>query len=131
MKDESNGVTIQEFVGLRPKMYSLLYTETNKTVEKKVAKGVAKHITKREIRHEFYKQCLFNQGQEIVSMRQLRSYNHNIFSINLNKVGLSPFNNKRYILNNGFDSIAYRHYTIRNNNLEQHDHELIELLVDL
>ena len=64
-------------------------------------------------------------------MRQLRSYNHNIFSINLNKVGLSPFDNKRYILNDGCDSLAYGHYTVRNDNLDQFDFEMIELLVDL
>ena len=59
MKDETHGVPIEEFVGLRPKMYSLLYTENSKTVEKKVAKGIAKNVTKREIRHEHYKQWPF------------------------------------------------------------------------
>ena len=42
-KDETHGIPIEEFVGLRPKMYFLLYTENNKTMEKKVAKGIAKH----------------------------------------------------------------------------------------
>ena len=51
MKDEVHGTPVQEFVGLRPKMYSLLYNENDKTVEKKVAKGIAKNVTKREIRH--------------------------------------------------------------------------------
>ena len=56
MKDETHGVPIEEFVGLQPKMYSLLYTENSKTVEKKVAKGIT-NATKREIRHEHYKEC--------------------------------------------------------------------------
>ena len=55
-----HGTTIEEFVGLRPKMYSLLYTENNKTVEKKVAKGIAKHVTKQKIRHEHYKKMLIS-----------------------------------------------------------------------
>ena len=38
MKDETHGISIQEFVGLRPKMYSILYTENDKPVEKKTAK---------------------------------------------------------------------------------------------
>ena len=40
MKDETHGIPIQEFIGLRPKMYSILYTENNKLVEKKTAEGV-------------------------------------------------------------------------------------------
>ena len=39
MKDETHGFPIQEFIGLRPKMYSILYTENDKLVEKKTAKG--------------------------------------------------------------------------------------------
>ena len=46
MKDETHGVPIEEFIGLRPKMYSLLNMEKDKPVEKKVAEGIAKHITK-------------------------------------------------------------------------------------
>ena len=46
MKDETHGIPIQEFVGLRPKMYSILYTENNKLVEKKTAKGIKKSVTK-------------------------------------------------------------------------------------
>ncbi|KAK3733350.1 hypothetical protein QZH41_003614 [Actinostola sp. cb2023] len=39
MKDETHGLPIEEFVGLRPKMYSLLYHEEGREVEKKTAKG--------------------------------------------------------------------------------------------
>ena len=113
---KSHGIPIEEFVGRRPKMYSLLYCENNKTVDKKVAKGIAKHVTKQKIRHEHYK---------------LRSFQNNIFSVKLNKIGLSPFDNKRYILGNGCDTLAYGHYTLRDYSLDQHDQELIELLADL
>ena len=59
-------------------------------------------------------------------MKQLRSFKHNI-----NKIGLSPFDNERYILGNGCDTLAYGHYTLREVNLDQHGQEIIELLVDL
>ncbi|KAK3729471.1 hypothetical protein QZH41_009380, partial [Actinostola sp. cb2023] len=55
MKDETHGIPIQEFIGLRPKMYSILFTENNKQVEKKTAKGISKNVTKRMIRHQDYK----------------------------------------------------------------------------
>ena len=58
MKDETHGIPITEFVGLRPKMYSLLYAEDGREVEKKTAKGIAKHVTKKSIRHAHYRDCL-------------------------------------------------------------------------
>ena len=130
-KDETHGTPIQEFVGLRPKMYSLLYTENNKTVEKKVAKGIAKHVTKQKIRHEHYKKCLFHRERQMATMKQLRSFQHNIYSIKLNKIGLSPFDNKRYILDNGCDTLAHGHYSLNDSYLDQYDQELIEQLVDM
>ena len=64
-------------------------------------------------------------------MKQLRSFHQNMFSIKLNKISLSSFDNKRYILGNGCDALAYSHYTLRDCNLDQDDQELIEQLVDL
>ena len=60
MKDETHGIPIQEFVGLRPKMYSITYTEENKEVEKKTAMGIKKS-TRRNIRHESYRECLWEK----------------------------------------------------------------------
>ncbi|KAK3735533.1 hypothetical protein QZH41_005010 [Actinostola sp. cb2023] len=64
MKDETHGLPIEEFVGLRPKMYSLLYHEEGREVEKKTAKGVAKHVTTHRIRHTHYRDCLFEKKNE-------------------------------------------------------------------
>ena len=38
MKDETTGIAIEEFVGLKPKMYSYLVSDN---IEHKKAKGVA------------------------------------------------------------------------------------------
>ena len=83
-KDETHGIPIQEFIGLRPKMYSILYTENNKLVEKKTATGVNKLVEKKHIRHDNYKTCLFDKNQTKGSMNQIRSYGHEIYSIKLN-----------------------------------------------
>ena len=44
MKDETGGVAIEGFVGLKPKMYLFLVDDSN---EYKKAKGVNKNITAR------------------------------------------------------------------------------------
>ena len=112
MKDETHGVPIEEFIGLLPKMYSILFTEHNKPVEKKTAKGISKNVTKRVIRHQDYKNCLFEKQLHMARMNQIRSENHQLYSVTLNKTSLSPYDDKRYILSNGFDTLAHGHYKI-------------------
>ena len=51
MKDECGGQPIEECVGLRPKMYSLLYGG----LEKKTAKCVKKAVIDKHLKHESYK----------------------------------------------------------------------------
>ena len=112
MKDETHGIPVQEFVGLRPKMYSLLYQEGGRDVEKKTAKGIAKYVTKRDIRHAHYKDCLFLKKRTMATMKQLRSDKHEIYTVTINKIGLSPYDDKRYILEDGITTLAYGHYHI-------------------
>ncbi|GFX81371.1 uncharacterized protein TNCV_142211 [Trichonephila clavipes] len=52
MKDELSSSLALEFVGLKPKMYSLKSAE----MEKKTAKGVSKIIIQQQIRHTDYKE---------------------------------------------------------------------------
>ena len=56
-KDEAAGIPITEFVGLRSKMYS--YMKDNQKGGK-TAKGIKKNIIKNDIKHENYKEVLFN-----------------------------------------------------------------------
>lgn len=51
MKDECGVKPIEEFIGLRPKMYSLLYDG----MEKKTAKGVKKCVIDKHLKHQAYK----------------------------------------------------------------------------
>ena len=59
-KDEAAGVPIIEFIGLRSKMYS--YIKDNDEGGK-TAKGIKKNIIAETIKHEDYKQVLFNNKQ--------------------------------------------------------------------
>ena len=93
-------------------MYSILYTENNKLVEKKTATKVNKFIAKKQIRHDNYKTCLFDKNQTKRSMNQIRSYGHEIYYIKLNKITLSPYEDKRFILEDGVNTLAHGHYKI-------------------
>ena len=55
-KDEPGGEVIDEFVGLRAKLYSYKMFEGE---ESKKCKGVKKSVVKKSIAHEYYKKCLF------------------------------------------------------------------------
>ena len=106
MKDECAGRVIEEYVGLRPKMYSIL--ETNGQNIKK-AKGMKKNIVKKHIRHEQYREALFSKKTFRHGMDILRSEKHHFYRQHLNNVLLSPFDSKRWIAENRGDTLAYRH----------------------
>lgn len=82
--------------------------------EKKRAKGVSKVVVHSSINHENYKSCLINREVEKDSMVTFRSFNHQIYTIVLNKTSLSPFNNKRHILDDGIHTLAHGHFKTRN-----------------
>ena len=108
-KDETAGVPVVEFIGLRSKMYS--YMKDNDECGK-TAKGIKKNIITKNIKHEDYKEVLFNNKQMHHTMKTIRSNNHQLGSFELNKISLSCFDDKRYIHQNGITSYAYGHYKI-------------------
>ena len=109
-KDEAAGVPIDEFVGLRSKMYSYM-KDNQKGV--KTAKGIKKNVIKKNITHENYINVLFNNEQMHNTRKTIRSQNHQLGSYEINKVSLSCFDDKRYILKDGKTSYAYGHCNIK------------------
>ena len=108
-KDEACGVPVVEFVGLRSKMYSNMKDNDEGG---KTAKGIKKNIITKNIKHEDYKEVLFNNKQMHHTMKTIRSNNHQIGSFELNKISLSCFDDKKFIHQNGITSYAYGHYKI-------------------
>ena len=80
----------------------------------KKAKGVKKNLVEIEIRHEQCKEALFEKKQFWHGMNILRSGDHKIYSMRLNKVSLSPFDKKRWIAEDGVNTLAYGHKDIMN-----------------
>ena len=106
-KYECGGKQINEFVGLRAKLYSNLTCEGK---EEKKCKGVKKNVIKKNITHEDYKNCLFNEEIVEKDMNIIRHKKHNLYTETITKVALSANDDKRIILENKMNTLAYRHY---------------------
>ena len=106
MKDEFNGVKIIEFVGLKSKIYSLISVD-NREVNK--AKGINK-----KLKHEEYVDFLFNKKVVRHNMRRIQIKLRGISTYNIFKVSLSCFDDKRYVLDDGINTLAYFHKDIKN-----------------
>ena len=108
-KDETAGVPIREFIGLKSKMYSI--SLDNEKFSKK-AKGVKKNVIRKGISHGDYIDVLSESKVMHHKMKTIRSDCHQISSYEINKISLSPFDDKRYILSDGISSYAYGHLNI-------------------
>ena len=106
MKDELAGQVMDEFVGLRPKMYSVKHGG----VEKKRAKGIKKSTVRDVLKHDAYVDVVFNEHVTQATMRRIQSKDHELFSVVCNKRALSPYDDKRYVLPNKFSTRAHGHY---------------------
>ena len=100
MKDETAEVVIEEFVTLKPKMYSYLHNSKHKK-----AKGVNRNVVA-TISHSKYKDVLLNKKCLRHSMNRIQSKDHKIGTHEINKISLSYLDNKIYIQNNRWDGLA-------------------------
>ena len=103
-KDEAGGKIIEEFVGLRAKLYS--YKMFDGGGEMKKCKGVKKGVVESTISFDDYKRCLFGGGNQYRKMNTLRSRKHDIFMEEINKVALSANDDKRDIQPDGVNTHA-------------------------
>ena len=101
MKDEFSGVIITEFVGLKSKMYSIKKIDGK---EHNTAKGV-------NIATEFdnFKDALFNEKIIRHKMKRIQSKKHKLGTYEVDKISLSFFDDKRYVLDDGIHSLSYFH----------------------
>ncbi|GIX85888.1 uncharacterized protein CEXT_579951 [Caerostris extrusa] len=104
MKDENKGVIMEEFVGLRSKMYAIKLEDE---IIKK-SKGVKKSTVKNKISFEDYKDCLFNKKEYYRTMNNIKCEKLELYSVEINKIALSA-KDKRYILEDGIHTLALGH----------------------
>ena len=105
MKGEFKGKIISEFVGLKSKMYSLISVD-DKEVTK--AKGVNK-----KIKHKEFLDVLFNKKVIRHNMKKNQSKLPRIGTYDVCKIPFSCFDDKRYLLDDGVNTLPYFHKDIK------------------
>lgn len=123
---------MSEFVGLRSKMYSvraavtplLKRLDTNATAAAaaaainiirtadamKKAKGVKRYVLQKELTFDDYLKCVMDGCIVAKHQNSIRSKLHKVFTIREKKVALSPFDNKRIILDDNINTLPWAHY---------------------
>ena len=101
MEDESEGKIIGEFVGLKSRMYSMRNIDGK---ESNTAKGV-----NTATKFNDFKDTLFNRKITRQKMRRILGEKHKVRTYKINKISLSVFDDKRFVLNGGIHTLAYFH----------------------
>ena len=81
-----------EVVALRPKTWAYLMDDGS---ECKRTKGTKKCVVKQKLMFENYKDCLFNNKTVYRSQERFKSYYHNVYTEEVNKIALSSNDDKR------------------------------------
>jgi hypothetical protein len=110
MKDECCSKPPLKFVGLRSKMYSLFLYDPE--LVKRTAKGIKKKYVKKNVLHDMYLRTLRERKIEHAKYRLFRSRAHKLETVKCCKVALSPYDDKRYVLDDGMATLAYGHVRI-------------------
>jgi len=108
-KNETSEKQIIEFIGLRPKLYSL---KTDDGKEKKTCKGVKKYVVKNKINIDDYRNTLYTHENKEITQNGIRSYGHEIYTESVNKVALSCYDDKIFINDDNISCYSFGHKLI-------------------
>ena len=122
-----------EYVDLRSEMYSIVWYDASKSLcveegwvegflemfdeelfegSMRMGKGISKCINKLVLKHNMYKECLMDVELRNDKVQRIGSNAHQLYTYDTNKVPLCPFDDKRYVLDDKINTLAYGHYNI-------------------
>ena len=73
---------------------------------------------KKGITLEDYKNCVFNQQTKDITQLCFRTHDHEMYTEQINKVALSPKDDKRVILTDGIKTLPIGHWRTKHKNLQ-------------
>ena len=101
MKDEFGGIIVGEYVALKSKMYSIRKIDGK---EHNTTKGVS-IATESDICED----VLFNRKMINHKTKRIQSKKHKLGTYEIDKISLSCFDDKRYVLDDGVHTLSYFH----------------------
>ncbi|XP_054277901.1 uncharacterized protein LOC128996535 [Macrosteles quadrilineatus] len=110
-KDELNGTYIQEFLGVRTKVYCVVKEDEVQDPIKK-CKGITKPVVSKILRAEDYRRCIMENEDWYTMNTTFRSYRHDVKTKWENKLTLSGYDFKRHLCADGVNTLPYGHYDI-------------------
>ena len=75
--------------------------------EEKKCKGVTKNVQKQSIPFNDYRECLLSRKEQHRKINVIRSYCLEIYTQKINKIALSSDDDKRVIMADGINTLAY------------------------
>jgi len=103
-KDKAGGEIIEEFVGLRAKLYAIKKLDGE---EEKKCKGVKRNVIRSKIYFNDYKDVLFSGKEMLRTMNVIQSHQHNLSTEQVNKIALSANDDKRIIRADKIQTLAH------------------------
>ena len=104
LKDELSGKISSEFIGLKSKMCSLISVDDEEKIRAKVVN--------KKLKHSEFVGVLFNIKVIRHNMKRIQSKLHRLGTYNIFKISLSFFDDKRYVLDDDINTLAYFHKVI-------------------
>lgn len=107
-KNEIPNDDILEFVALKAKEYCI---RLEKEADEKRMKGVPKSVVK-HIQFVNYFRALFDPNRDKIPYQfyAIRAKKHELFTTKEKKAAISPWDDKRWICDDGYHTLAYNHY---------------------
>ena len=107
-KDECDGCPLEEFILLKPKMYSIKYLNEKTSIKR--AKGIQKSVVS-SFTHVNYSDVYHDCFESEETLTLIQSKNHKVSTVEKKTRGLSLWEDKRFWIEKNF-SLPYGHYAL-------------------
>ena len=94
------------FVGLKTKMYSFITQQNNEFTK---SKAINKNFVSDKLKYEDYKNALVNKSYTRHEINRILGKDDNIGTYKINKISLSSYSDKKYILQDRYSRLSQFH----------------------
>lgn len=108
MKNEYPKTDIIEFCGVRPKAYSILTTTDNK----RKLKGIKSHVIRKQITHQDYLDCLYQNKRFQHKQNTIISKKQRIYSAIMTKTSLDSYDSKVHVWPDNVHTFPHFHVSV-------------------